>query len=304
MSSRECKPPLVHWLFDMAQEQTPKFISWEDAVAWLIEQPDKQDMVRECYYDPPLTASAERYWRSEEWSAVRPYLPTAKGAALDIGAGRGITTFAMTKDGWNVTALEPDPSNLVGVGAIKSLFQESGLKVSVVQEFGEGLPFPDNHFDLVFTRQVLHHARDLPQLCREISRVLKPGGTFIGIRDHVLHKKSDLEAFLQAHPLHNLYGGENAYLLQEYLDALRAAPLQVRKVLRSFETPIHYDTQSLIQVRSKLKDRLSRSFVLRPLGAILASKPVFESLIPLMSRFDRRPGAAVSFICYKPGAEQ
>jgi SAM-dependent methyltransferase len=276
-----------------------KFITWEDAVSWLIEQPDKQDIVQECYYDSPLSAAADRYWKSGEWQAVRDYLPKTKGAALDVGAGRGINSFALAKDGWQVTALEPDPSNLVGAGAIRSLFAEAALPINIAQEFGEQLPFPDATFDLVLARQVLHHARDLPQLCREVSRVLKPGGIFLGLRDHVLHRKSDLEKFLNNHPLHNLYGGENAYLLSEYLDALTRAPLRVDKVLRSFQTAIHYDEHARKRIGKKLGDRIAKLPLMKPVAGLLEKEVVLNPVLAIASHFDRRPGASASFICHK-----
>ena len=50
------------------------------------------------------------------------------------------------------------------------------MQMTVVEAFGDKLPFDDGEFDLVLARQVLHHARDLPQLCREMARVLREGG--------------------------------------------------------------------------------------------------------------------------------
>ena len=274
-------------------------MNWEAAVTWLIDQPDKQDVVRAGYYDSPLISAANRYWQSGEWKAARSYLPAVPGLALDIGAGRGIASYALAKDGWQVKALEPDPSNLVGVGAIKSLAQSENLPISVVQEFGEKLPFPDGHFDLVLARQVLHHAYDLGQLCKEVSRVLKPGGRFIAMRDHVLFRKADLGKFLNSHPLHYLYGGENAYLLREYVAALDSAPLEVEHVLRSFETPIHYDDGSFDAIGNKLKSRMDKTVVLRPISSFLVSDKILPRVLRRLGKFDIRPGSAASFICRK-----
>ena len=138
-------------------------LSWEQAVQWLRDKPDQQDLVRACYYDDPLPAAAERFWQSLEWKSITALLPPAQGGfALDLGAGRGISSYALAKEGWKVSALEPDPSTLVGSGAIRSLAHDSGLPIEVVTEFSEKLPFEDNSFELVNCRQVLHHARDLP----------------------------------------------------------------------------------------------------------------------------------------------
>ena len=127
----------------------------------------------------PLRAAADRYYVCLGWVAVRQLIGTSRGRALDIGSGRGISAYALAKDGWQTTALEPDPSENVGAGAIRQLSAETGIRVSVVENWGEELPFESNSFDLVHCRQVLHHARDLPSLCKEAARVLKPNGTFI-----------------------------------------------------------------------------------------------------------------------------
>jgi SAM-dependent methyltransferase len=275
------------------------FQTWEEAVAWLIAQPDKQEIVKACYYDSPLKSAADRYWQSAEWQAIQQYLPSNLGQALDIGAGRGISSYALAKDSWQVTALEPDPSDLVGVGAIQQLAAGEELPITVVREFGESLPFKDASFDLVFARQVLHHAQDLPQLCREIYRVLKSGGIFIAVRDHVIAKKEDLPKFLDRHPLHNLYGGENAFLLSEYISAIRAAKLEVRQVFGSFDTPINYAPHN----EDTLKQELAERFGSIPGGGIVANmllnQTIFPSTLKFLSKIDRRPGRLVSFVCCK-----
>src|SRR5690349_8888902 len=95
--------------------------TWEDAVRWLRDQPGAQAVVRDAYFDDPLLQAAERYWQSNEWHAVRQIIGIGPGRALDVGAGRGIASYALARDGFEVTALEPDPSDLVGGGAIRAL---------------------------------------------------------------------------------------------------------------------------------------------------------------------------------------
>jgi SAM-dependent methyltransferase len=277
-----------------------QFSTWEDAVSWLVSQPAQLEIVKACYYDAPLQQAADRYWQSTEWSAIRSYNATPNGYALDIGAGNGIASYAMAKDGWQVEALEPDPSHLVGVGAIRQLAQTANLPINVVQEFGEQLPFPNAHFGFVFARQVLHHAKDLPQLCREIDRVLKPGGTFIAARDHVISTKADLPKFLDSHPLHNLYGGENAFLLEEYTQAMQQAGLQVTHILKPLENVINYAPLTQEEIRQSLKQRLDRIPGGKVASTLLLNRKLFPTTLKLLSATDNRPGRAYSFICHKP----
>src|SRR5690606_5072996 len=130
-------------------------------VRWLREQPDSQVLVRDSYYDDPLSAAADRYRASSEWQEVRRLIGAGAGrTALETGAGRGIASYALAREGFAVTALEPDPSDLVGSGAIRKLAAETGLAIEVVEVRSETLPFPDRSFDVVFARAVLHHVSD------------------------------------------------------------------------------------------------------------------------------------------------
>ena len=64
--------------------------------------------------------------------------------------------------------------------------KEAKLDITVIENRGERLPSADKSFDLVYARQMLHHADDLRALCKEVSRVLKPRGLFIATREHVI----------------------------------------------------------------------------------------------------------------------
>jgi len=227
-------------------------------VLWLKEQPEYEQLVKACFYDDPLLAAAERFYLSTEWKAVQKLLGTARGRALDLGAGRGISSFALAKDGWDTVALEPDTGEMIGSGAIRRLALEGNIRIEVVETWGEALPFESSSFDLVHVRQVLHHARDLKQLCFEIGRVLKPGGMMLATREHVISRPEDLGAFLKSHPLHALYGGENAFLLDEYLNAIRAAGIRLSEVLNPFESDINLypETQYSLKIRMARKLRL------------------------------------------------
>jgi len=216
-------------------------ITWEEAVCVLRDDPSKADLVAWCYYDDPLIEAAGRFHASEEWREVKRLIGNKFPCrVLELGAGRGITSFAFARDGCDVTALEPDPSPIVGAGAIRDLANLGKLEIKVVEQWGESLPFDDASFDLVYGRAVFHHAQDLPQFCKEAFRVLKPGGQFLITREHVLSKPEDLRTFLEGHPLHSLYGGEAAYMLQDYLSALRKSGFNLKHVLGPHSSMINF----------------------------------------------------------------
>jgi SAM-dependent methyltransferase len=279
----------------MRRSAEPDQESWEAAVAWLRGQPDQQDIVVASYYDDPLSAAAERYWRSEEWREISKLIGDRQGRALDVGAGRGIASYALARAGFAVTALEPDPSALVGAEAIRTLADEQKLSIDILEQMSAPLPLEDEIFDLVFARAVLHHIHDLPVAMREFRRVLKPGGLFIAVREHVISRKADLPRFLAAHPLHFRYGGEHAYLLEEYVEAIQDSGLTLSHVLAPLETPINYAPHSRASLHGEIVARLPGP--MRPvLKALLKSQAIERRLLRMMQLVDHRPGRHYSFV--------
>ncbi|PSN14683.1 SAM-dependent methyltransferase [filamentous cyanobacterium CCT1] len=274
--------------------------TWEQAVDWLRQQPDQQSLVQHCYYDDPLETAVERFYRSEEWGAIEQLLgPYLQEKVLDIGAGRGISSYAFAKAGCSVVALEPDPSIIVGAQAIQFLADRTELQIEVVQEYGEGLPFADDTFDIVYGRAVLHHAHQLDRFCSEAARVLKPKGVLLVTREHVLSKEEDLQKFLNAHTLHHLYGGENAYLLQQYTQAIDQAGLRLKRVIGPWESVINYAPMTRSAFCSMMTSILARR-VGQGLAQKLASSEIGQRLFGrYLSYRSHTPGRHYSFLAVK-----
>jgi SAM-dependent methyltransferase len=268
-------------------------MSWECAVQWLKTQPEHVELVRACFFDDPLAEAANRYHQCREWAAVRLVIGPAKGQALDIGSGRGISSFALAKDGWQTTAFEPNESSEVGAGAIRRLSAETGVSIKVVEGWGEQLPFLSNSFDLVHCRQVLHHARDLRLFCREAARVLKPNGLFVATREHVLSRAEDLDCFLDRHPLHHMYGGENASILTEYTSAITAAGIKLVKVLNPLQSDINMFPQSRLATKQGLARKIHLS----------SPSLIPDWLLSLAGGFLNQPGRLYSFVGKKPASK-
>jgi SAM-dependent methyltransferase len=278
-------------------------MSWESAVLWLRDQPEFKQLVLDAYYDDPLTGVAERYRQSVEWQEILKIVgpEIAICNVLDVGAGRGIASYAFAKSGARVTALEPDPSDIVGAGAIRRLACECDLDISVLESRSESLPFADASFDIVFARAVLHHSENLPTACREFYRVLKKGGRLIGVREHVISYPEDLPAFFKIHPLHHLYGGENAYLLTYYQQAIRTAGFDLLSTLKPLETAINFAPYSRDQLIDSLVAKLPLGVAKSALATMLKTSGFLcDMAISLASRFDHRPGRLYSFVAKRP----
>jgi SAM-dependent methyltransferase len=274
--------------------------TWEDAVMWLRNQPDKQRLVMDAFYDDPLIAAARRYHDSTEWQAVSKLLRGRTGRALDVGAGRGIASYALARQGFDVTSLEPDASAIVGAAAIRELAAEAELPIGVVEEFSERLPFADSLFDVVFARAVLHHTDDLNLACAEMYRVLRPGGIMIAAREHVISQEADLQQFLDAHPLHHLYGGEHAFLLNRYVGALTSAGFCHLEILSPLKSPINLFPYTIDSLRDAVIDKVSQKIPAKWAWQwALASDQVFLLLLAVAGHFDNRPGRLYSFLGHK-----
>jgi len=275
-------------------------VSWEEAVATLACSVKDHELAKACYFDRPVIDAVKRFYSSLEWREMCRFLPSRQlGRALDIGAGNGITSYALAMDGWHVSATEPDPSEWVGAGAIRNWAASESLPVTVCDAFCECLPFANDTFDVVVARQVMHHTKNLPQAFREIRRVLAPGGIAITARDHVVSSEKQLQQFLVRHPLHELYGGENAFRLSEYKNAASMAGLRITKVLGSISSPINlapFSEEHILEMLSqRLPDPLQR--IVRSIVPVQSRR--LKAVLRFASFLDNRPGRLVSLVLTK-----
>jgi SAM-dependent methyltransferase len=98
---------------------------------------------------------------------------------LEVGSGFGIFVAVTRRDyGMDSCGLEPDASGFENSYAIsRSIMSEYGLNPEViVAARGETIPFPDSHFDFVFSSTALEHTDSPERVLNESVRVLKPGG--------------------------------------------------------------------------------------------------------------------------------
>ncbi|MBC6611646.1 class I SAM-dependent methyltransferase [Hymenobacter sp. BT507] len=286
-------------------------MNWHETIAYIRENAQYAELVKLAYFDEDLRLNVERFGASEEYSKtidiIRQYAPSAN-TILDVGAGNGISSINFALSGYTVTVVEPDSSDSVGANAIRRLQQNYQLdNLTVYESFAEEVGFAEATFDIVYVRQAMHHAYDLDKFLIECARVLKPGGLLITIRDHVIFDEQDKAWFLESHPLHKFYGGENAFTLEEYTGAMSKAKLLIKEVLKFYDSPINYYPFSTSDLEDKKKK--NKAYLLNELKnkiGFAANIPILLSLYRIKNGFSTSwlnekqvPGRMYSFICQK-----
>ncbi|MBK7993350.1 MAG: class I SAM-dependent methyltransferase [Blastocatellia bacterium] len=117
----------------------------------------------------------EKHRYETEWHILEmANFPAWKGkTVLEVGCGLGTDAVQFARAGAIYTGVDLTPRSIELVG---KRFQQQNLTGNFQVADAENLPFPDNHFDLVYSHGVLHHTPDTQKAINEVHRVIKPGG--------------------------------------------------------------------------------------------------------------------------------
>lgn len=105
----------------------------------------------------------------------------------------------------------------------------------------KGLPYPDGAFDCVISNSIVHHIPRPLVVCREMQRVLRPGGVLF-VRD--LLRPPDLATL---NDLVQTYAGDaNDHQRQMFRDSLHAALTlgEVQQILQTLGLPAEWASQT------------------------------------------------------------
>jgi demethylmenaquinone methyltransferase / 2-methoxy-6-polyprenyl-1,4-benzoquinol methylase len=124
-----------------------------------------------------LSAQMDRLWRTRTAKELKPILANPNALVLDLCCGTGDLAFALHRKG-KAQIVGADFSHPMLVRARK---KAAALNASQPMPFLEAdalrLPFSNNSFDLVTTAFGFRNLASYEDGLREISRVLKSGGT-------------------------------------------------------------------------------------------------------------------------------
>ncbi len=118
---------------------------------------------------------------------------------LEIGCGIGTDGEEFAKNGARYVGIDLSPNSVELSKERFELFNVNGTFRAVNAE--EGLPFPDNSFDHIYSFGVIHHTPNPEKIAREMYRVLRPGGTFTVM----LYNRSSINYYIEIMFLRKLF---------------------------------------------------------------------------------------------------
>ena len=108
----------------------------------------------------------------------------------------------------------------------------------------------------------------------------------IATREHIISRRDDLSKFLKIHPLHHLYGGENAFLLQDYLSAIGSAGIALTKVLNPLESDINLYPETVQSTKAMFARKFGLPF----------SSMIPDIFLTWRGRLSKNPGRLYTFV--------
>lgn len=117
---------------------------------------------------------------------LRSYAPR-KGClkCLDVGCGPGLFSILLSQEGYQVTSLDYSPGM---IEKAKRNLDEAGFIPDIVRADATKLPFENESFDYIVSRNLVWNLENPEAAYKEWLRVLKPGGRILVIdANHYLH---------------------------------------------------------------------------------------------------------------------
>ena len=126
------------------------------------------------------------FWKSVDADTFDRWIPmvSSKALVLDVGCAQGRSAFPFVRHGIRVIGYDIS-DKLIAIAQKRS----APYKRFVTSPYffvgdASNFSFSDASFDVVVLHGVLHHLPNPSHVCKEIARVLKPDGLFLGLENN------------------------------------------------------------------------------------------------------------------------
>lgn len=196
------------------------------------------------FQDKPITYEEKRKFRyqlQDYMKDVFRFDVFSGKKILELGSGAGIDSAEFLRNGAQVVSLDFSPLSAMST---KLLLREANLDGYVLLADSRHLPFNSSQFDLVYSFGVIHHIPDVSRVLEEVTRVLKSGGSFMGM---VYNRDSLLYAY-------------SIVYLHGIKDGLLAKGLSEGEITAKFSERFTGNVYTMVYTKEQLTDLLKRFF--------------------------------------------
>ena len=175
---------------------------------------------------------------------------------LDVGCATGLNAEKISKKVYFVNGI--DISHVAIEGFIKSGFEGKQCDIVI-----DGIPYDDNYFDIVIVSGALQYLFDISKCMNEVSRVLKPGGSFIvAQRNHYsLSNMTSIRNILRTF-IHFIFQEEHE-LHPSYKSMLVESRLG--KLFKKFENKDFMNSSFMLKGHDKWKYKIDKKKITSPI---------------------------------------
>ncbi len=180
---------------------------------------------------------------SPEIQKLRPeVIKNASGAVLEIGVGAG-HNLPLYKNISKLYALEFSPEL---TERAKQQAHELQFPVEFISASAESIPLPDACLDTVVSTWTFCSIRHPQQALKEISRVLRPNGTFVFI-EHGISPRPMIQTFQNILTPVTKYFTGNCHMNRDIEKLIREARFDIssKKQFHENKKPLMYNTQGV-----------------------------------------------------------
>jgi ubiquinone/menaquinone biosynthesis C-methylase UbiE len=205
---------------------------------------------------------------------------------LDMGVGRGETSFYLVDQGHNVSALEP---SVDFCEVMENVCRKFNKNLEILNCCAEQLNIPGGEFDAVIFNVSLHHCDDPGAALETAFRLLRSGGTLLLVSEPMLpffrsHERAQqlLEEFPEEYGHYD--GNEHTYHYSEYVGFIKRAGF------REVKTQIVARYRSIELIRKAMAADKRRPGIAKEIKKLylhfihLLSRPVFKPVLFLAER--------------------